>query len=164
MARDAIARLYDVDARMMKLVPLPRDKRPNVGNYLPGLIHFEAKKGKSVDLDQMHESISATRLSGGTNMRMDYLELTVVGEVQERGKDLILKVSGTGQEFLLGDDVDIKGGLEKLRKALADGAKVTTVTGRVQGWFGRFPEVMSAWGKTQGQTRTLGVINFEVNK
>jgi hypothetical protein len=164
MARDAIARLYDVDARLMKLTPLPHDKRPNVGNYLPGLIEFEAKKGKSVDLDQMHESISATRLSGNTNMRMDYLEITIRGQVTERGKDLILTVSGTGQELVLGDDVDVKGGLEKLRKALADGAKVTTVTGRVQGWFGRFPEVMSAWGKTQDQKRTLGVISFEDNK
>jgi hypothetical protein len=135
-----------------------------VGNYLPGLIQFEAKKGKSVDLDKMHESISATRLSGGTNMRMDYLEITIRGTVAERGKDLVLTVAGTGQELVLGDDVDIKGGLEKLRKALADGAKVTTVTGRVQGWFGRFPEVMSAWGKTQGQMRTLGVISFDDNK
>lgn len=129
-----------------------------------GLIQFEAKKGKSINLDQMHESISATRLSGGTDMRMDYLEITVRGEVLERGKDLVLKVSGTGQELLLGEDVDIKAGLEKLRKTLADGAKVTTVTGRVQGWFGLFPEVMRAWGKTLGKERTLGVTRFEVNK
>src|SRR5947209_5577912 len=107
MARDAIARLYDVDDRLMKLTPLPRDKRPNVGNYLPGLIEFEAKKGKSIDLDQMHESISATRLSGGTNMRMDYLEFTIRGEVIERNMELVLKVSGTEQEFALADDVDI---------------------------------------------------------
>lgn len=164
MARDAIARLYDVDARLMKLTPLPRDKRPNVGNYLPGLIEFEAKKGKTIDLDQMHESISATRLSGNTGMRMDYLEITVRGEVIERDKELVLKVSGTGQELVLVEDIDIKGGLEKLRTALADGAKVPVVTGRVQGWFGGFPAVMSAWAKTQGQKRTLGVISFEASK
>src|SRR5262249_24070294 len=98
MARDAIARLYDVDARGMKLIPRPGENGTKVGNFWPGGMELEGKKGKSIAPDQMHESIWATRLSGGTNMRMDYLELTIRGEVITRDKDLVLKISGTGQE------------------------------------------------------------------
>lgn len=162
MARDAIARLYDVDAVLCKLTPLAKDL-PEKG-YPPGKIHFVAKKGQSIDLDKMHESITATRLSGGTNMGMDYLEITARGEVAARDKDLVLKVSGTGQEFVLADDPSAKDALQRLRQALG-GGKQATVTGRVQGWSGRFPDVLQAWGKSAAsQKRTLAVTDFEFSK
>ena len=100
MARDAIARQYDVDADSIILQP----QGPK-GNYQLGTIDFTPKKGRSIDLDKMHESITATRLSGGTRMGMDYLELTAKGEVIERDKELVLKVSGSGQELFLSEEM-----------------------------------------------------------
>src|SRR5919202_144121 len=97
MARDAIARQYDVDKNSVTLEPGTVKEQ-----YQAGTISFRAKEGKSIDLEKLRQSIAATRLSGGTNMRMDYLEITATGEVvSAAGKDPVLKVSGTGQEFLL---------------------------------------------------------------
>jgi hypothetical protein len=159
MASDAIARQYDVDADSMLLFRFPNQK----GDYQLGTISFAAKKGKSIDLDKIHESIAATRLSGGTSMSMDYLELTAKGEVVERDKGLVLKVSGTGQELLLGEEPTATNGLRRLREAVARRDKVSTVTGRVPGWSGRFPDVLKAWAKApETHKRTLLVVDFEV--
>jgi hypothetical protein len=161
MACDAIARQYDVDADSTKLTR-PDDQQ---GNYQLGTIEFAARKGKSIDLDKLQESIAATRLSGGTNMRMDYLEITARGEVIERDKELILKVAGTGQELRLSEEPTAKGSLQRLRKAVARGDKVSTVTGHVPGWTGRFPDVLAAWAKASDtQKRKLAVTDFEVEK
>ena len=161
MACDAIARQYDVDAGSIKLIR-PKDQK---GGYQLGTIEFAAKKGKSIDLDKIDESITATRLSGGTDMHMDYLEITARGEVVERDKDLVLKVSGTGQELVLTEEPTAKGGLQRLREAVARGDKVSTVTGRVPGWSGRFPEALAAWAKApEAQKRKLAVVDFEVEK
>ena len=161
MACDAIARQYDVDADSTKLTQ-PKDQK---GGYQLGTIEFVAKKGQSIDLDRMAESIAATRLSGGTDMRMDYLEITAKGEVIERDKELVLKVSGTGQELVLSEEPTAKGGLQRLREAVARGDKVSTVTGRVPGWNGRFPVVLAAWAKAPDiQKRKLAVVDFKVEK
>src|SRR6516164_7294278 len=104
MARDATSRQYDVDADATKLNAFKGQR----GSYQIGTIEFFAKKGKSIDLDKLCESITATRLSGGTNMRVDYLEITAKGEVVERDKELVLKVSSTGQEFLLSEESTAK--------------------------------------------------------
>jgi hypothetical protein len=161
MACDAIARQYDVDADSTKLIH-PKDQK---GGYQLGTIEFAAKKGKSIDLDRMRESIAATRLSGGTNMGMDYLEITAKGEVIERDKELVLKVSGTGQELVLSEEPTAKGGLQRLREAVARGDKVTAVTGRVPGWTGKFPVVLAAWAKASDtEKRKLTVEDFKVEK
>ncbi|OAI54445.1 hypothetical protein AYO44_14985 [Planctomycetaceae bacterium SCGC AG-212-F19] len=163
MARDAIARLYDVDAKSVMLTPLAKDL-PKDG-YPPGQIVFDAKKGNSINLDKMAESIAATRLSGGTNMGMDYLEITARGEVSARDKDLVLKVSDTGQEFVLADDPSAKDAVQRLRQALGGSPKEATVTGRVRGWNGRFPDVLRAWSKPAAdQKRTLALTSFEIKK
>jgi len=160
MARDAIARQYDVDADSIILQPL----EPKV-SYQRGTIEFAPKKGRSIDLDKIHESITATRLSGNTSMSMDYLEITAKGEVIERDKELVLKVSGTGQELVLGEEPSVKDGLQRLREAVARGDKVSTVTGRVPGWTGGFPRVLAAWAKApDAQKRKLAVVDFEVEK
>ena len=161
MACDAIARQYDVDADSIKLIR-PKDQK---GGYQLGTIEFAPKKGKSIDLDKIDESIAATRLSGGTDMRMDYLEITAKGEVTERDKDLVVKVSGTGQDLVLTEEPSAKGGLQRLREAVARGDKVSTVTGRVPGWTGRFPEVLAAWAKApEAQKRKLAVVDFELER
>jgi hypothetical protein len=159
MARDAIARQYDVDADSTILTPIGQKS-----SYQLGTIEFFAKKGKTIDLDQLDESIAATRLSGGTSMSIDYLEITAKGQVIERDKELVLKVSGTGQEFVLSEEASAKGGLERLREAVARGDKVSTVTGRVPGWTGRFPVVLKAWAKAPDTKWKLGVMDFEVEK
>jgi hypothetical protein len=161
MASDAIARQYDVDANLNKITPAKDQK----GSYQLGTITFAAKKGKSIDLDKIAESITATRLSGGTNMRVDYLEITAKGEVIEVNNLLVLKVSGTGQELVLTEEPTAKNALKRLRKAVEHGDKVRTITGRVPGWNGRFPEVLAAWAKAPNtQKRQLAVMDFEVEK
>jgi len=161
MACDAISRQYDVDADSTKLTR-PKDQ---TGGYQLGTIEFAAKKGKSLDLDKIAESIAATRLSGGTNMRMDYLEITAKGAVIEQGKELVLKMSGTGQEWVLIEEPTAKGGLDRLREAVVRGDKVSTVTCRVPGWNGRFPVVLAAWAKApDAQRRKLAVVDFKVEK
>src|SRR5262245_38081767 len=156
MARDAIARQYDVDKNSVHMT-CDTDK----GGYRPGTITFQAKKGRSLDLEKLRESIAATRLSGGTNMKMDWLEITVKGEVSG-ADELVLKVSGSGQEFVLGQEAGAKETLPRLREALKRGEKISGVTGRVQGWNGRFPDVLKA---VAGQKRTvLQITDFEISK
>src|SRR5438477_8206280 len=116
MARDAISRQYDVDKNRVTLTC--NDPK---GSYVPGLITFYPKTGKTIDLYNIRDSITATRLSGGTNMGVDYLEITAGGAVETRDKDLILKIAGTGQQFILSEAPTAKGQLEKLRAALAAG-------------------------------------------
>ena len=160
MARDAIARQYDVDADSIILQPLGPP-----GSYQLGTIEFAPKKGRSIDLDKICESITATRLSGGTKMSIDYLEITAKGAVIQRDKELVLKVSGTGQELVLSEEPTAEGGLQRLREAVARGDKVSTVTGRVPGWSGRFPLVLAAWAAApDAQKRKLAVVDFKVEK
>jgi hypothetical protein len=161
MARDAIARQYDVDADSILILVPPGEK----GSYLLGTIEFAPKKGRSIDLDQINESIAATRLSGNTNMSVDYLEITATGQVIERDKELVLKVSGTGQELVLTEEPSAKDGLRRLREAVARGDRVSTVKGRVPGWSGRFPVVLRAWENApDAQKRKLTVMDFGIEK
>src|SRR5437870_3280518 len=116
MARDAIARQYDVDKNAVTIT-CETDK----GDYRPGTITFHAKKGKAIDLEKVRESIAATRLSGGTSMSVQWLEVTARGDVIADGSELRLKVSGNGHEFVLREDPEAKAMLGRLREALARG-------------------------------------------
>jgi hypothetical protein len=135
VARDAIARLYDVDADSLVL------------DHKASTITFRAKKGRLVDLDQIHESIWATRLSGGTGMHLRSLEVTAVGEVVLGKTEPVLKVPGVEQPFLLGVALDGKGEngklpFHRLQDAVARGDKVVSVTGRIENWSGHFPALL----------------------
>ena len=88
MARDAITRQYDVEKNRVTLTCADGKE-----GYRPGLITFHAKKGKSIDLTKIRESIAATRLSDGTAMSVDYLEITALGAV-EAGDDSARHVFG----------------------------------------------------------------------
>jgi hypothetical protein len=156
MARDAISRQYDVDKNLVTLTCAD-----SKGSYVPGLITFFPKTGRTIDLKNIRESINNTRLSAGTNMGVDYLEITALGAVEIHDKALMLKVAVTGQPFTLNEAPSAKGQLLKLRDALGRGEKVTSVTGRVQGWTGIFPNVLKAQANAPA-IQTLHLIDFEI--
>jgi hypothetical protein len=146
MAADAVARQYDVDKNRVLLFC-----EPGKGGYRPGTITFHPKPGKSIDLRKIEESLRATRLSGGTAMSVDALEITVSGEVViGDGRNALIKVAGLAQPMLLSD----RGAKEAKRTPLRllyeevmAGKKIVSVTGNVEGWSGRFPAVLAALGK-----------------
>jgi hypothetical protein len=175
VARDATARQSDVEAKSVKLAVLT-----DSGSYRPGLITFTVKKGGSFDLEKLRSNLQGTRLSGRTRMQVKYLEITATGTVMATGKELVLKVAGTNEQFQLGEDPDAKpkekdkekqkSVLTRLREAVAKGEKVTSVTGRVQGWTGVFPVVLKALLEEQKKEpekrkpNVLFVTGFEVGK
>jgi hypothetical protein len=117
VARDATARLYDVeDSSVVYTKPNQR------GKYDHGQIAFKARKGKLVDLDKLHESVWATRLSGGTSSGLVRLDVTAVGKVVADGNKLVLKMDGSKKTFVLVDAA--------IRSALPDRSKAGTVAGR----------------------------------
>ena len=129
------------------------------GKYRPGEITFQAKEGKSINLGRIQELITATRLSGHTNMRVDYLEITVRGKLILRDEAPVLQVSGAEQEFELeADDRDLE---KQLLEAAERNEAGVTVVGKVDGWNGRFPVVLRTLAKrygTDGKTPILLVI------
>ena len=146
--RDTIARQSDVDKSSMKY-----EVEPGTGKYRNGTITFAAMKGKSIDLKKLRESIQATRLGGNTRSGVNYLDITTEGEVVVADKETLLKVTGAEQQFLLGDDPKAKPKegektpYQRLTEALANGKKIASVTGRVQGWSGRWPTVLGELAK-----------------
>jgi hypothetical protein len=116
-----------------------------------GRVVFAAMPGHSLDLDKIHACLKETRLSGkppgNTRSRIQYLQLLVKGNVAKDGEDLLLKVNGTKQVFRLGEEpssetVPLNSDFQRLEKAVANGRKVVSVTGRVKGWCGHFPAVL----------------------
>ncbi len=161
MARDATARLYDVDANSVVLDRKDREGRKEAP------ITFRAKKGRTVDLDKLHESIWATRLGDGTGMQLYRLEVTAVGELAVVDKKLFLKVPGTDKQFVLADHPDSKPGeggktpFQQLQAALERGDKQVSVTGRVDGWNGNFTQFLRT---LPGQPRKILVKEFQIAK
>jgi hypothetical protein len=157
VARDAIARQYDVDKNAVEL------------HISDGKITFSAKKGKSIDLDKIRASIRATRLSGNTGMELHSLDITAVGTARAAGPDLLLNVAGTRQQFVLGEDPEAQAGsraktpLRRLREALARGQRPVRVTGRVHGWNGPFPVFLrDSPGRSARKPPLLIVQEFEL--
>jgi hypothetical protein len=140
VARDATARLYDVDADTVVL------------DQKKGTIIFRAKKGRLVNLDKLHESIWATRLSGNTGMRLNWIDVTAEGQVVFDNKDLVLKVAGSDEQFILENVPDA------LRKAVERGERVVSVTGRLSGWTGHFPVFLRS---LPDKPRRIGVEEFQ---
>ncbi len=162
MARDAIARQFDVDKNAVKLVC-----ETDSGQYRPGTVAFSAKKGKTIDLDQIEVSLRATRLSGGTSMSVTYLEVTAAGEAAADGKDVLLKGPGATRPFVLAEAPgDGKTAFRRLRDALERGEKVVSVTGRLEGWNNTFPVVLRALAAEEqaGKPRRLLVTDFQTAK
>src|SRR5262249_35373550 len=159
MAADAVARQYDVDKNRVTLIC-----ETESGSYRPGTITFFPKAGKSINLRKMEESLRATRLSGGTSMSVTYLDITVVGELIANGDGMQLKGSGASGLFVLKQTKD-NNALERLREAAAAGATMVSVTGRVDGWSGRFPVMLGALAKRAAdEPVVLFVSEFETGK
>jgi hypothetical protein len=144
VARDATARQYDVDADSVKL---DVDK---------GEVTFRAKKGRLVDLDKLHESIWATRLSGGTGMSLNWIDVTALGELVVEKERIVLKVKGSDQLFVLKEED--KKVFARLREAAEGKKKSVSVTGRLEDWKGHFPPFLKTLPK---KPRAIVVKEFE---
>jgi len=166
MVRDTIARQSDVDKNSIKY-----EVEPGTARYRHGTIAFAAAKGKSIDLEKLQKDLKATRLGKGTRSAVIYLEITAEGEVTVNNKDIVLKLSGSTQEFKLIDDPKAKSkegtgtACQRLRAALDKGAKIANVTGRVQAWNGVWPKVLAELEKENNakaaMPRLLVVTEFE---
>lgn len=143
MARGATARLYDVDHDQLKFV-----KKRLTKKYDQGTIEFRARKGRLVDLDKLHESLWATRLSGGTRSGVICLEVTVLGDVVQQDNQVVLNILDSDKQFVLVTDVKAKpvdasaSAFKELQQAIARGETSLRVTGYVDGWVGRWPDVL----------------------
>jgi hypothetical protein len=118
------------------------------GKYRPGKITFDARTGRSINLGKIQEAITATRLSGNTNMRVGYLEIVVRGILILRDQEPVLQVSGSELEFeLAADDRHLD---KRLLESAGRSEETVTVVGRVDGWNGRFPVVLKTLAKRYG--------------
>jgi hypothetical protein len=138
-------------------------KRFNVKNrYDSATVTFRAKQGKLIDLQKMHESIWATRLSGGTRSGVICLEVTVEGTVSQSGDKTFLQIDGTDQRFVLVSDVRAKpegakaGAFKAVIQAVDDGQMNVSITGFVDGWVGRWPGVLARPAAKQPQLMVTG--------
>jgi len=159
VARDAAARLYDVDAKSVLY-----KKFKISGSYDHGTVKFSAKKGKLVDLDKLHESIWATRLSGGTRSGLTRLDVTAVGAVVVKDNKTVLNVKGSDSHFVLIEDTTKeaeKSAFRKLSDTVKRGEKILSVTGRVEGWKGGWPTVLR---KLPAKPRRIIVTSFQIQE
>jgi len=108
---------------------------------------FRPIPGKSLDPRAIHAALKPTRLGNNAGSVLSYFRLTAVGPITGE-KELRLRVRGTNLEFVLAETPEAKpdkGGrtlLERLRGELAKGHGEMEVTGYLDGWKGRFPEVL----------------------
>jgi hypothetical protein len=123
---------------------------------------FRPKPGKSLDPSAIHAALKPTRLGKNAGSVLSYFRLTAVGSITGE-KELRLKVRGTDLEFVLTETQEAKpdqGGrtlLQHLRGELAKGHGDMEVTGYLDGWKGRFPEVLK---KEVHKVPVLQVIEF----
>ena len=159
MARDATARLYDVDENKVAFL---RPKR--LDRYTHGTIKFQARKGKLIDLDKLHESVWATRLSKGTRSGLVSLEVTAVGTLAVSNKQMRLVIPGSDAFFLLqkGKSKQEREAFERMTKSLLQASFRRTptvrVTGTVEGWGGVWPSVLK---KLPRKPRRIIVTGFQ---
>lgn len=132
--------------------------------YDQATIEFRAHSGMLIDLDKLHESLWATRLSGGTRSGCISLQVTAIGEVEQTGSEILLNIDGTDRQFVLVGDVEAKPkdpeerALPALREAVARGETHLNITGYVDGWVGRWPGLLR---EPPERRPRLMVIGFE---
>ena len=153
MACDATARLYDVDEDSVVFNRLDKTK-----SYDQGEVQFKARKGKLIDLDKLHESIWASRLSGGTRSGLVSLRVTAIGKIVTTNGRTILQVNGSKAEFTLGNTSNAKQAAAFTRLTVTSGDVVVQVTGLIDNYRGRWPEVL---GRKPQRTRRILVTRFK---
>lgn len=155
MAVDATARLYDVDEDTVVFKRLKEKEQ-----YDQGVFTFRARKGRLVDLDKLHESLWATRLSGGTRSGLIELQVSVIGKVKREKEGLVLHVLGTNRTFRLAADPDAgKADAYEQLGSSSDSDQIVKVTGVIDNYRGRWPTVLR---KKPPKVRTLLVTEFIV--
>jgi len=155
VAREATARLYDVDEDSVVFKKLNQTEK-----YDQGVVTFRARKGKLIDLDKLHESVWASRLAHGTRSGLVSLDVVVIGEAIQTRDGMRLKVSGSESEFVLltGPTEEQANAFAQLAEAGADERQVIKLTGRVDDYKGRWP---SLFHKPVAKPRRLLVTSFE---
>ena len=151
MACDATARLYDVDEDSVVFKKLQKTRK-----YDQGTVTFRARKGKLIDLDKLHESIWATRLSGGTRSGLVSLEVTAIGEVVTTEERTVLRVTGSDKEFVLAKHSDDQhaAAFEKLQTGANNLVKLT---GIIDNYVGRWPNLLRKQPTNPRQILVTGV-------
>ena len=153
MACDATARLYDVDEDSVVFEKLEKTEK-----YDQGTVTFRARKGRLIDLDKLHESIWATRLSGGTRSGLVSLEVTVVGYVTAADDEIFLQVADSEAEFVLARHADEEHAAVFEPLQSVSGETLVKLTGVIDDYMGRWPQVLAS--KPQTPRRIL-VTSFE---
>jgi hypothetical protein len=138
VACDATSRLYDVAHESVVFKRLDKTK-----SYDQGLIIFQARKGALVDLDKLHESVWATRLSGGTRSGLVKLDVTTIGELSRSDDAITLNVSNSNARFVLAKHSasEHAEAFDQLLKLVGDNQRVR-VTGQIDRYSGRWPAVL----------------------
>ena len=127
---------------------------------------FRPKPGKSLDPSAIHAALKPTRLGKNAGSVLSYFRLTAVGSITGE-KELRLKVRGTDLEFVLAETPEAKPDkegrtlLQHLRSEVARSHGDMEVTGYLDGWKGRFPEVLK---KGVPPVPVLQVIDFRIGK
>lgn len=154
MVVDATARLYDVDEDRVVFKKLDQTRK-----YDQGTITLVARKGKLIDLQKLHESIWATRLSGGTRSGLVSLDVTAIGGVVERDGTVLLNVADSDAEFVLlpSESDELAKAFGTLQAAAGSQTKFR-VTGRIDNYQGRWPTVLN---KRPAKTRQIIVTGIE---
>jgi hypothetical protein len=155
VAREATARLYDVDEDSVIFKKLNQTEK-----YDQGVITFRARRGKLIDLDKLHESVWASRLAHGTRSGLVSLDVVVIGEAIHAQDGMQLKVSGSEAEFVLvkGPSKEQAKTFAQLVEAVAGEPQAVKLTGRIDNYRGRWPSLHS---KPVAKPRRLLVMSFE---
>lgn len=154
MAVDATARLYDVDEDTVVFKKLNRTQK-----YDQGLVTFRARRGKLIDLDKLHESLWATRLSGGTRSGLVQLEVVTIGSVVQEPEGPVLKVAGSDREFRLLKAPDAADVFQRLLKTVGSQTNLRfRIEGKIANYRGRWPNLLR---KRLERVRSLQVTRFE---
>ena len=158
MARDATARLYDVDLDSVEFKKLDKSD-----DYDQGEVTFRARPGKLIDLDKLHESIWATRLSGGTRSGLVSLRVTAVGALNTTGEETVLHVPEADAEFVLRPHPEEAHApaLSRLLQATKDTDKEVRVTGVIDNYRGYWPNVLR---QQPSKPRHILVTDFDVTE
>jgi hypothetical protein len=155
VAVDAAARLYDVDEDTVVFKKLNQTEK-----YDQGVVTFRARKGRLVDLDKFHESIWASRLAHGTRSGLVSFDVVTIGEAIKTQDGMILRVSGSDAEFELAENSgdERAAAFAKLQESAAGTSQLVKVTGRIDGYVGRWPSLFRKKLKTP---RCILVTDFE---